>query len=49
MPLDMLCTIISRRWSTIAGIYMDLQETMSAIFRAHGGRLEKHVNYLHYD
>ena len=22
---------------------------MSAIFRAHGGRLEKHVKYLHYD
>ena len=49
MPLDMLRTIISGRWFRISDIYMDLQETTSAIFRAHGGRLEKHVKYLHYD
>ena len=49
MPLDMLCTIISGRWSGIADIHKDLQETMPAMFRADGGRLEKHVKYLHYD
>ena len=49
MPLDLLCTIFSRRWSRIADIYMDLQEAMSAIFKAHGGRLEEHVKYLHYN
>ena len=49
MPLDMLCIIISGWWSRIADIYMDSQETMSAILGAHGGRLEKHVKYLHYD
>ena len=49
MPLDMLGTIILGWWSRIADIHMDLQETMSATFREHGGHLEKHVKYLHYN